>query len=91
MAGAFPAIQMCALSRRFPRHAGDQWLHVPHPLLVHPPQPPREPTNLTSPLMANVENCLVTFALSHFGQATRLRLEGTRLSKAWAHASHTNS
>jgi hypothetical protein len=51
--------------------------------LLHPPQlPPRDPTNLTSPLKAKVENCLVTFALSHFGQTTRLRLEDTRFSKA---------
>lgn len=67
----------------FPRHAEDQWLHVPHPLLVQPPQLlPREPTNLPSPLKANAENCFVTFRLSHFGQGTRLRLEATRFSKA---------
>jgi hypothetical protein len=50
---------------------------------LHPPQlPPRDPTNLNSPLKAKVENCLVTFALSHLGQTTRLRLEDTRFSKA---------
>jgi hypothetical protein len=50
---------------------------------VQPPQLlPREPTNLPSPLKAKVENCLVTFRLSHFGQATRLRLDATRFSKA---------
>lgn len=83
---------MSELRLPFPRPAGDQWLQLPHPLLLHPLQlPPREPTNLISPLKANVENCLVTFALSHFGQTTRLRLEGTRFSKAWAQASQMNS
>ena len=83
MAGVPPAIPTRGSSFRFPRHAGDQWLHVPHPLLVQPPQlPPRDPTNRPSPLKANAENCLVTFGLSHFGQATRLRLEATRFSKA---------
>lgn len=73
----------CKLSLRFPRHAEDQWLHVPHPLLEQPPQLlPREPTNLPSPLKANVENCFVTLKLSHLGQATRLRVDVTRFSKA---------
>jgi hypothetical protein len=77
-----PAIQTGQPSLRFPRHARDQWLHVPHPLLVQPPQLlPRDPTNRPSPLNANVENCFVTFRLSHLGQATRLRLEATRFSK----------
>ena len=67
-------------------------MHVPHPLRLQPLQPePRDPTNLNSPLKANVENCLVTFALSHFGQRIRLRLEGTRFSKAWAQVSQMNS
>jgi len=83
MAGVSPAISTCRSSLRFLRHAEDQWLHVPHPLLLQPPQLlPRDPTNLLSPLKANVENCLVTFRLSHFGQATRLRLDTTRFSKA---------
>lgn len=91
MAGESPAIRTCQPSLGFPRHAGDQWLHVPHPPLLHRLQPPPDPTNLNSPWKANVENCLVSFAPSHFGQATRLRLEGTRFSKACAHASQMNS
>ena len=92
MAGSPQPFEPSSHSLRFPRHAEDQWLHVPHPLLLQPPQLlPREPTNLPSPLKANVENCFVTFKLSHFGQVTRLRLEVTRFSKLCEQLSQMNS
>ena len=68
------------LDLRFPRPAGDQWLHVPHPPLEQPAQPPPcDPTNPRSPLKAKVENWRVTRPLSHCGQRTRVRAGGDAL------------
>lgn len=92
MAGEPPAIDPWIAVAIPPPSQTAQWWQFPQEPPEHPLQPPPvDPTKPRSPLKAKVENCRVTRLLSHWGQRTRVRLEGTRFSKAFAHSSQVYS